>query len=87
MKYGINFTSCSENGNEIARSVAECYFAVISTMSGIYPKFSLLPVLSQINTIASFVKDLIFKVASTMNSGYLLLQASHDGRGLIFFCA
>ena len=56
MKFGINFTSCSENGNEIARGVAECYFAVIATKSGIYPKISLLPVLSQINTIASFVK-------------------------------
>ena len=44
-----NFTSCSENG-------ADCYFAVIATASGIYPKISLLPVLSQINTIASFVK-------------------------------
>ena len=52
----INFTSCSENGNEIARGAAECYFAVIATTSGIYPKTSLLPVLSQINTIASFVK-------------------------------
>ena len=48
--------SCSENGNEIARGAAECYFAVIATTSGIYPKISLLPVLSQINTIASFVK-------------------------------
>ena len=42
----IYFTSCSENGN----------FAVIATTSGIYPKISLLPVLSQINTIAAFVK-------------------------------
>ena len=46
VKFGINFTSCSENSN----------FAVIATTSGIYPKISLLPVLSQINTIASFVK-------------------------------
>ena len=52
MKFGINFTSCSENGN----------FAIIATMSGIYPKFSLLLVLSQINSIASFVK--MFKLAS-----------------------
>ena len=56
VKFGINFTSCSENGNEIARGAAECYFAVITTTSGIYPKILLLPVLSQINTIASFVK-------------------------------
>ena len=49
VKFGINFTSCSENGNE-----TEGYFAVIATTSGIYPKISLLPVLSQINTIASF---------------------------------
>ena len=57
VKFGIDFTSCSGNGNEIARGVAECYFAVIAT-SGIYPKISLLPVLSQI-TIASFVKVII----------------------------
>ena len=56
MKFGINFTSCSENGNEITQGAAEYYFAIIATMSGIYPKISLLPVLSQINTIASFVK-------------------------------
>ena len=56
MKFGINFTSCSENGNEISRGAAECYFAVIATTNGIYPKISLQPVLSQINTIASFVK-------------------------------
>ena len=55
----INFTSCSENGNEIARGAAECYFAIIATTSGIYPKISLLPMLSQINTIASFVKGKI----------------------------
>ena len=47
VKFGINFTSCSEIDNEIARGVAECYFAVIATTSGIYPKISLLPVLSQ----------------------------------------
>ena len=45
MKFGINFTSCSENGN----------FAIITT-SGIYPKISLMPVISQINTTAYFVK-------------------------------
>ena len=38
--------SCSESGN----------FAILATMSVIYPKISLLPVLSQINTIAYFVK-------------------------------
>ena len=48
VKFGINCSSCSENGSEIAR---ECNFAVIATTSGIYPKISLLPVLSQINTI------------------------------------
>ena len=31
--FGINFTSCSENGNEIALGAAKCYFAVIATMS------------------------------------------------------
>ena len=56
MKFGINFRSCSENGNEIARGAAECYFAVVATTSGIYPKISLLPVLSQINTIASIIE-------------------------------
>ena len=61
VKFGLNFMSCSENGNEIARGAAECYFAVIAMTSGIYPKVSLLPVLSQINTIASFVKVKISK--------------------------
>ena len=56
VKFGINFTSCSENSNEIAQGAAECYFANIDTTSGIYPKISLLPVLSQINTIYSFIK-------------------------------
>ena len=46
MKFGINFTSCGGNSN----------FAVIATTSGIYPKISLLPGLSKINTTASFVK-------------------------------
>ena len=35
VKFWINFTSCSENGNEIARGTAECYFADIATLSGI----------------------------------------------------
>ena len=47
VKFGINFTSCSENDTEIARVAAESYFAIIATTSGIYPKISLLPVLSQ----------------------------------------
>ena len=78
VKFGINFTSCSKNGN----------FAVIATTSGIYPKISLLPVLSQINTIASFFKSkyLIFKLVSTMSSGFLLLPARHDRSGLTFLC-
>ena len=54
MKLGINFTSCCENDNEIARGAAKCYFAVITTMVGIYPKISLLPVLSKFNSIAYF---------------------------------
>ena len=37
VKFGINFTSYSGNGNENARGVAECYFAVFAT-SEIYPK-------------------------------------------------
>ena len=88
VKFGINFTSCSKNGNEIARGIAEYYFAVIATTSGIYPKISLLPVLSQINTIASFVKVKISDFQTrfhTMSSGFLLLPASHDGSGLTFF--
>ena len=61
VKFEINFTSCSENGNEIAQVAAECNFAVIATTSGIYPKISLLLVLSQISTVASFVN---FKLTS-----------------------
>ena len=56
MKFGITFTSCSENGSEIARGTAECNFDVLATTSGIYPNISLLLVLSQINTIASFIR-------------------------------
>ena len=46
-----------------------------------------LPVLSQINTIASSLKSkyLISKVASTISNGFLLLPASYDGSGLAFF--
>ena len=77
--------SCSENGNEIAEGAAECYFVIIATTSGIYPKISLLPVLSQINTTASFVKVkyLVFNLA--LSSGFLRLPASNDGSGLTFF--
>ena len=56
VKFGLNFTSCSENGNEIARRRSRVLFCRLTTMSGIYPIISLLPVLSQINTIASLVK-------------------------------
>ena len=69
------FTSCSKNGN----------FAVIATTSGNYPKTSLLPVLSQINTIASLFKVKIFKLTSTMSRGFLQLMARHDRSGLTYF--
>ena len=64
VKFWINFTGCSENDN----------FAVIATTRNL-SQISLLPVLSQITTIASFVKVniLVFKLASMMNSGFLLL--------------
>ena len=55
MKFGINFTSCCEDGSEIARGTAECNFAVLATTNGIYPKISLLLELSQIN-ISSFIR-------------------------------
>ena len=42
-KFVINFTSCGENGN----------FAILAT-TGIYPKISILYMLSQINAIAYF---------------------------------
>ena len=62
-------------------------FCCYRSRSGIYPIISLLPVLSQINTIASSLKSkyLIFKVASTISNGFLLLPASYDGSGLAFF--
>ena len=50
VKFGIHFTSCRENGSEITRGAAECNFTILATTSGIYPKISLLLVLSQINT-------------------------------------
>ena len=91
MKFGINFTSCSKNGNEITRGAAECNFIVIATVSGIYPKISLLLVLSQINTIASFVKVKLSDF-QTMSSGFfaLLTPARHavkveNRSGLTFF--
>ena len=54
VKLGINFTSCSENDNDIAQGAAMCYFAIITITSGIYPKISLLPVLSKFNSKAYF---------------------------------
>ena len=51
VKFGINFTNCCKNDNEIARGAAKYYFAVFATTSGIYPKISLLPVLSKFNSI------------------------------------
>ena len=71
MKFGINFTNCRENGN----------FGVLATTSGIYHKISLLLVLSQINTIASFDKVKIsdFQTCFTMSCGFfaLLTPARH----------
>ena len=58
----LNFTSCSENGN--------C--SIIATTSGIYPKLSLLPVLSQINIIASFIKVIIPDFQTRFNDEYAL---------------
>ena len=85
VKFGMNFRSCSENGNEITRGAAECNSAVIATVSGIYPKISILLVISQINNLASFIKVKIsvFKLASTMSSGFLLLLT---GVGQLFLC-
>ena len=56
VKFRVNFTSCRENGSEIARGAAEYNFAILATTSRIYPKCSLLIVLSQMNTLASFIK-------------------------------
>ena len=64
-----NFTSCSDNGKEIARGATKCNFSIINTASGIYPKISLLPVLSQINTIASFVKVKISVFQTRFHNG------------------
>ena len=73
VKFGINFTSYRENGSEITRGAAECNFTILATTSGIYPKISLQLVLSQINTIASFIKSQnVFKLASTLSNGFLL---------------
>ena len=67
MKFGINFTSCSENGN----------FAII-TMSGIFPKISLMPVISLINTTASFVKVKISDFQTRFHDDYALLTPARD---------
>ena len=69
---------CSENGN----------FAVIATTSGIYPKISILPVLSQINTIDSFVKVKISDFQNRFHDEYALpTPARHENRSkLTFLC-
>ena len=67
MKFGINFTSCRENGKEIAQGVAECYFSVIATTSGIYPKISLLPVLIYIIERLTDVSEVFSLVMKTHN--------------------
>ena len=58
----MKFMSCREKGSDIARVIAKCNFAILATTSEIYPKISLLFELSQINTIASFIK---VKISST----------------------
>ena len=45
MKFGINFTSCTGNGN----------FAIIATTSGIYPKKVTHAIAITINTMTSLV--------------------------------
>ena len=83
VKFGINFTSCSEKGN---------YAVSLLRVE----KTSLLLVLSQINTITSFVKVKIsdFQTCFKMSSGFfaLLTLARHavkveNRSGLTFFCA
>ena len=76
VKFGINFTSCSENGNEFARGTAEMLFCRHRYNEWNLSQNSLLPVLSQINTIALSLKSkyLIFKLASTMSSGFFCSQ-------------
>ena len=56
----MKFMSCREKGSDIARVIAKCNFAILTTTSEIYPKISLLFELSQI--IASFIK---VKISST----------------------
>ena len=49
-------------------------------MSGIYPKISLQPVLSQINTIASFIKVKISDFQTCFHNEYWLLAAPGGSR-------
>ena len=72
--------SCSENGN----------FAINATTSGIYPKISILLVLSQISFVK--VKRSVFQTRFMMSSGFfaLLTLARHavkveNRSGLTFF--
>ena len=47
--------TCNSTGrSEISRLSENGNVAIFATTSGVYPKISLLPVLSQINTIAPF---------------------------------
>ena len=51
-------------------------FAIIATMSGIYPKISLLPV--QINNIASFIKNKTSDFQTRFHDEYALLTPARQ---------
>ena len=67
-------------------------FAIIAITSGIYPKISLLPVLSQINTIACFVKVKISDFQNRFHDEYALPNLEghtvkvENRSGYIFLC-
>ena len=67
-------TLCTISSLNILYNLHVYVIARAQVKFGIYPKISLLPVLSQINTTASLMsKYLIFKLASTMSSGFFAL--------------
>ena len=73
VKFGINFTSCSENGNEFARVILPSSLQREAFIPKFHSSLCYHKLVSFIKVLKS--KYLIFKLASTKSSGFLLLPA------------
>ena len=72
MKFRINFTSCGENGKEIAQGAVECNFCHLC-----YNRWNLSKIFTpthaiQINTMIYYVKVSDLRFASMQSNGFLL---------------